>query len=181
MPSLNSDVAPLISIAQNVLSSSSTSCDFTANADTPPTAAEVEKLASLIDQTKEAAMEMVAKNNPSTAAATVAVPPSHPPLPGNESSQENLSASISADIAASSSSSTSFRAPIPPSPTAATPPPTPSAPIFFKSFVFSPPLPIRIDYHGRRVDMQQGPLIGLLIGLTHLTESQVTLKRLAFR
>ena len=47
--------------------------------------------------------------------------------------------------------------------------------------MFSPEVPIRIDYHGRHVDMQQGPLIGLLVGLTHLTDSQVTLKRIALR
>jgi len=158
-------VEPTEDEIQNVLSSSSTSADFNPNGGATPSAAEVEQLATLIDQTKEAAKEMVAKNNPATA---------HVPNV-NELSQEFPTPSLPTVGAAPTQRTPS------PSPSTPTPANGPSSPIFFKSFIFSPPVPIRIDYHGRRVDMQQGPLIGLLIGLTHLTESQVTLKRVAFR
>ncbi|XP_038074084.1 autophagy-related protein 2 homolog A-like [Patiria miniata] len=53
-----------------------------------------------------------------------------------------------------------------------------STPIFFRSFVFSPDVPIKLDYEGKRVDMEQGTLMGLLIGLGQLNHSELTLKRL---
>ncbi|XP_022099406.1 autophagy-related protein 2 homolog B-like isoform X2 [Acanthaster planci] len=52
------------------------------------------------------------------------------------------------------------------------------APIFFRSFVFSPDVPIKLDYEGKRVDMEQGTLMGLLMGLGQLNHSELTLKRL---
>lgn len=55
------------------------------------------------------------------------------------------------------------------------------APTFFRSFIFSPEVPIRLDYQGKRVDMEQGTLAGLLIGLAQLNCSELRLKRLCCR
>ncbi|ELU17929.1 hypothetical protein CAPTEDRAFT_154368 [Capitella teleta] len=54
-------------------------------------------------------------------------------------------------------------------------------PVFFKSFVFTPDVPIRLDYHGKRVDMEQGTLIGLLVGLAHLNCSELKLRSINHR
>ncbi|XP_066992632.2 autophagy-related protein 2 homolog A [Anabrus simplex] len=59
--------------------------------------------------------------------------------------------------------------------------PPPPPPIFFRSFVFSPEVPIRLDYQGKRVDMTHGPLAGLLMGLGQLNCSELRLKRLSYR
>lgn len=57
-----------------------------------------------------------------------------------------------------------------------------SPPIYFRSFVFSPDVLIRFDYHGKGVDLSQGPTFsGLLVGLGQLNCSQLTLKRLSHR
>lgn len=56
-----------------------------------------------------------------------------------------------------------------------------STPIFIRSFVFSPEVPIRLDYEGKRVDMSHGPLAGLLMGLAQLNCSELRLKRLSHR
>lgn len=59
----------------------------------------------------------------------------------------------------------------------------PSPPIYFRSFIFSPDVLIRFDYHGKGViDLSQGPsLLGLLEGLIQINCSQLTLKRLSHR
>ncbi|XP_046401930.1 autophagy-related protein 2 homolog B isoform X2 [Ischnura elegans] len=56
-----------------------------------------------------------------------------------------------------------------------------SPPIFFRNLIFSPDVPIRLDYHGKRVDMTHGPLAGLLMGLGQLNCSEIRLKRLSYR
>lgn len=57
-----------------------------------------------------------------------------------------------------------------------------SQPIYFRSFTFSPDVLIRFDYHGKGVDLSQGPsLAGLLAGLGQLNCSQLTLKRMSNR
>ncbi|XP_059486897.1 autophagy-related protein 2 homolog A [Neocloeon triangulifer] len=56
-----------------------------------------------------------------------------------------------------------------------------SPPIFFRTLLFSPDVPIRIDYQGKRVDMSHGPLAGILMGLAQLNCSEVSLKRLSYR
>lgn len=56
-----------------------------------------------------------------------------------------------------------------------------STPIFFRSFLFSPDVPIRLDYQGKHVDMEQGALTGLLIGLGQLSCSELRLKRISYR
>jgi autophagy-related protein 2 len=57
-----------------------------------------------------------------------------------------------------------------------------SPPIYFRSFIFSPDVLIRFDYHGKGVDLSQGPSFsGLLVGLGQLNCSQLTLKRLSHR
>ncbi|CAB3388360.1 Hypothetical predicted protein [Cloeon dipterum] len=53
--------------------------------------------------------------------------------------------------------------------------------IFFRTLLFSPDVPIRIDYQGKRVDMSHGPLAGILMGLAQLNCSEVTLKRISYR
>jgi len=50
--------------------------------------------------------------------------------------------------------------------------------IYFKSFVFSPAVPIRVDYVGKYVDLTQGALTGILAGLAQLNCSELTLKQL---
>ena len=47
--------------------------------------------------------------------------------------------------------------------------------------VFSPEVPIRLDYHGKRVDLTHGPLAGLLMGLGQLNCSELRLKPLSYR
>lgn len=57
-----------------------------------------------------------------------------------------------------------------------------SPPVYFRSFSFSPDVLIRFDYHGKGVDLSQGPSFsGLLVGLGQLNCSQLTLKRLSHR
>ena len=57
-----------------------------------------------------------------------------------------------------------------------------SPPVYFRSFIFSPDVLIRFDYHGKGVDLSQGPSFsGLLVGLGQLNCSQLTLKRLSHR
>lgn len=51
----------------------------------------------------------------------------------------------------------------------------------FRNLVFSPEVPIRLDYQGKRVDMTHGPLAGLLMGLGQLNCSELHLKRLSHR
>merc|ERR1719474_70002 len=53
--------------------------------------------------------------------------------------------------------------------------------VYFKSFVFSPSVPIRIDYVGKYVDLTQGALTGILAGLAQLNCSEITLRQLEFK
>lgn len=57
----------------------------------------------------------------------------------------------------------------------------PSQPTYFKSVVFSPDLHIRLDYNGKRVDMEQGTIAGLLVGLAQLNCSELKLRRINYR
>ncbi|XP_066590734.1 autophagy-related protein 2 homolog B isoform X2 [Prorops nasuta] len=54
-------------------------------------------------------------------------------------------------------------------------------PIYFRSVVFAPEVLVRLDYHGKRVDLTHGPLAGLLMGLAQLNCSELRLKRLTYR
>ncbi|XP_021563561.1 autophagy-related protein 2 homolog B isoform X2 [Carlito syrichta] len=54
-------------------------------------------------------------------------------------------------------------------------------PVFFREFRFTSEVPIRLDYHGKHVSMDQGTLAGILIGLTQLNCSELKLKRLFYR
>ncbi|KAB0799030.1 hypothetical protein PPYR_06910 [Photinus pyralis] len=56
-----------------------------------------------------------------------------------------------------------------------------SPPVYFRNVIFSPEVPIRLDYQGKRVDMTHGPLPGLLMGLGQLNCSELKLKRLSHR
>ena len=53
--------------------------------------------------------------------------------------------------------------------------------LFFKSFVFSPEVPIRIDYQGKYVSLEQGAFAALLAGLAQLNCSEIRLKKLCCR
>ncbi|XP_060119197.1 autophagy-related protein 2 homolog B isoform X2 [Heteronotia binoei] len=54
-------------------------------------------------------------------------------------------------------------------------------PIFFREFRFTSEVPVRLDYHGKHVSMDQGTLAGILIGLAQLNCSELKLKRLCYR
>lgn len=56
-----------------------------------------------------------------------------------------------------------------------------SSPIFFRQVIFSPDVPIRLDYQGKRVELSHGPLAGLLMGLGQLQCSEIRLKRINYR
>ncbi|KAL7049279.1 hypothetical protein ACKWTF_003650 [Chironomus riparius] len=53
-----------------------------------------------------------------------------------------------------------------------------SSPIFFRQVIFSPDVPIRLDYQGKRVELSHGPLAGLLMGLGQLQCSEIRLKKI---
>lgn len=53
--------------------------------------------------------------------------------------------------------------------------------IISRTFLFTPEVPIRLDYQGKHVDMTHGPLAGLLMGLGQLSCSELKLKRLSHR
>ncbi|XP_028031335.1 autophagy-related protein 2 homolog A isoform X2 [Bombyx mandarina] len=59
--------------------------------------------------------------------------------------------------------------------------PVDDSPIYFRRVVFSPEVPIRLDYVGKRVDLSSGPVAGLLMGLGQLNCSELTLKRLDYK
>ncbi|XP_063039529.1 autophagy-related protein 2 homolog B-like isoform X2 [Engraulis encrasicolus] len=54
-------------------------------------------------------------------------------------------------------------------------------PIFFREFRFTSDVPIRLDYHGKHVAMEQGTFAGILMGLAQLNCSELTLRRLCYR
>ncbi|KAJ3613032.1 hypothetical protein NHX12_019288 [Muraenolepis orangiensis] len=54
-------------------------------------------------------------------------------------------------------------------------------PIFFREFRFTSEVPIRLDYHGKHVSMEQGTFAGIVIGLTQLNCSELKLRRLCYR
>ncbi|GBP70052.1 Autophagy-related protein 2 homolog A [Eumeta japonica] len=59
--------------------------------------------------------------------------------------------------------------------------PIDDSPLYFRRVVFSPEVPIRLDYVGKRVDLSAGPVAGLLMGLGQLNCSELKLKRLCHR
>ncbi|XP_014232573.1 autophagy-related protein 2 homolog A [Trichogramma pretiosum] len=54
-------------------------------------------------------------------------------------------------------------------------------PVYFRKITFAPEVLVRLDYHGKRVDLTHGPLAGLLMGLGQLNCSELRLKRLTNR
>ncbi|XP_039598032.1 autophagy-related protein 2 homolog B-like isoform X1 [Polypterus senegalus] len=54
-------------------------------------------------------------------------------------------------------------------------------PVFFREFRFTSEVPIRLDYHGKHMAMEQGTFAGIVIGLTQLNCSELKLKRLCCR
>lgn len=55
------------------------------------------------------------------------------------------------------------------------------APVYIRQFVFSQDVTIRLDYEGRHIDLSQGSLAGLLMGLGQLNCSEITLKRIVHK
>lgn len=53
--------------------------------------------------------------------------------------------------------------------------------IFYRHVVFCPTVPIKLDYQGKHLDMAQGALSGIIMGLTQLNGSQLQLKRLDYK
>ncbi|KAH9422374.1 Autophagy protein [Dermatophagoides pteronyssinus] len=51
--------------------------------------------------------------------------------------------------------------------------------LFIKSFTFLPDVPIRLDYHGKHIDLKQGALPGIALGLAQLNQSELYLKKLS--
>ncbi|KAG7238569.1 hypothetical protein INR49_030842 [Caranx melampygus] len=68
-------------------------------------------------------------------------------------------------------------------PDEASAPPFTDQPIFFRpvEFRFTSEVPIRLDYHGKHVSMEQGTFAGIIIGLTQLNCSELKLRRLCYR
>ncbi|KAM3870794.1 autophagy-related protein 2 homolog B [Diretmus argenteus] len=54
-------------------------------------------------------------------------------------------------------------------------------PMFFREFRFTSEVPIRLDYHGKHVSMEQGTFAGIIIGLTQLNCSELKLRQLCYR
>ncbi|XP_066575184.1 autophagy-related protein 2 homolog A [Amia ocellicauda] len=54
-------------------------------------------------------------------------------------------------------------------------------PIYFREFRFTSEVPIWLDYQGKHVNIEQGTLSGILIGLAQLNCSELKLKRLCCR
>lgn len=54
-------------------------------------------------------------------------------------------------------------------------------PIFFREFRFTSEVPIRLDYHGKHMAMEQGTFAGIVIGLTQLNCSELKLRQLCYR
>uniref|UniRef100_A0A671UCG2 Autophagy related 2B n=1 Tax=Sparus aurata TaxID=8175 RepID=A0A671UCG2_SPAAU len=50
-----------------------------------------------------------------------------------------------------------------------------------EEFRFTSEVPIRLDYHGKHVSMEQGTFAGIIIGLTQLNCSELKLRRLCYR
>lgn len=61
------------------------------------------------------------------------------------------------------------------------PAPDSSTPIFFRQIIFGPDVSIRLDYHGKRVEMSHGPVAGLIMGLGQLLCSEIRLKKISYR
>ncbi|XP_030386757.1 autophagy-related protein 2 homolog B isoform X2 [Scaptodrosophila lebanonensis] len=54
-------------------------------------------------------------------------------------------------------------------------------PIYFREVIFSPAVPICLDYHGRRIELSRGPITGLLMGLAQLQGSGICLREIINR
>ncbi|XP_062379584.1 autophagy-related protein 2 homolog B isoform X2 [Sardina pilchardus] len=54
-------------------------------------------------------------------------------------------------------------------------------PIFFREFRFTSDVPIRLDYHGKHLAIEQGTFAGIVMGLAQLSCSELTLRRLCYR
>lgn len=55
------------------------------------------------------------------------------------------------------------------------------APIYFREVIFSPEVNIRLDYHGKRIELSRGPIVGFLMGLGQLQCSEIKLKKILYK
>ncbi|CAF0862579.1 unnamed protein product [Didymodactylos carnosus] len=105
-------------------------------------------------------------------------------VPSNLSGHENLLINndfVDNSFPHASRSSESLTAPpvVPPAPSTTT-----GSSVFIKHFVFSPSVPIRLDYHGKlrnELLFEQGPLLNLLVGLAQLNKVDLNLKRISYK
>lgn len=51
--------------------------------------------------------------------------------------------------------------------------------LIFSEISFSPDVLIKLDYHGKRVNLNQGAVQGLLIGLSQLNQTELRLKEIS--
>lgn len=58
---------------------------------------------------------------------------------------------------------------------------TDNNPVYFRSVTFSPEVELTINYCGKRVQMSQGPIMGLIMGLSQLNCSRIKLKKIHYR
>ncbi|XP_031632964.1 autophagy-related protein 2 homolog B [Contarinia nasturtii] len=58
---------------------------------------------------------------------------------------------------------------------------TDNNPVYFRSVTFSPEVELTINYCGKRVQFTHGPIMGLIMGLSHLNCSRIRLKKIHYR
>lgn len=51
----------------------------------------------------------------------------------------------------------------------------------YRSVTFSPEVELTINYCGKRVQFSHGPIMGLIMGLSHLNCSRIRLKKINYR
>ncbi|OQR77918.1 autophagy-related protein 2B-like [Tropilaelaps mercedesae] len=56
-----------------------------------------------------------------------------------------------------------------------------SSATYIRSFVFSPDVPIKIDYHGRHVTLDQGAIAGIIMGFGQFSCCELNLKKLRLK
>lgn len=124
-----------------------------------------------LSDTKSGSSQMVAKSH-QPPVMMVELPEAAQELQARKLVSENLSLLLNEED----------KAPKEPTETAPTEPaPDSSTPVFFRQIIFSPEVPIRLDYQGKRVELSHGPVAGLLMGLGQLQFSEIRLKRISYR
>lgn len=55
------------------------------------------------------------------------------------------------------------------------------SPVYIRSFVFSPDVPVKIDYQGRHVKLDQGAIAGIIMGFGQFSCCELNLKKLRLK